>query len=349
MEISHSSERYPGALHGKIVPVCALRRRPVVSIIMPACNVELFVGEAISSMLNQTFDDFEFLIVDDASIDATIDVIRGFDDSRIRLYCNATRLGVAGSLNTLLDKAQGDFIARMDADDISLPYRLATQVAFMRDNEDIWASGGPYTAFVDGDKPVFVRSVPATHDEIKAALVFFNPIAHPFMIYRGDAWRKHVIRYNTSSLYTEDYELWIRLTHKYAEGRMANLQDTIGKHRRHAFSVSARHTDVQWGAAVKLQTRLLQGLGFSVFDKGLAIHAAFFAKRQRVMTIEQVFQVFEWAERLQDANRQKKIYDEGVLRRLLFEQLLRVAEESPEFASTAYKLLAQWNRQVKPT
>jgi hypothetical protein len=123
---------------------------------------------------------------------------------------------------------------------------------------------------------------------------------------------------------------------------MANLPDIIGKHRRHTSSVSVRHTDVQWGAALKLQTRLIQGLGFSVFDKGLAVHASFFAKKQRVMNTEQLFQMFEWAGRLRDANRHRRIYDEGALQRLLFEQLLRVAEESREFASVTYALLAEW-------
>ena len=342
MKISYNSERYPDALQGNLMPARSLQCRPVASIIMPACNAAAFVGEAISSMLHQTLDDFEFLIVDDASTDATVDVIRGFDDSRIRLYCNETRQGVAGSLNILLDKVQGDFIARMDADDISLPHRLETQVAFMRENEDIWICGGAYAVFVDRDKPGFVCDLPATHDEIKAALLFFNPVAHPFVMYRGDAWRKHAIRYSTASPHAEDYELWVRLAHKYTEGRMANLQDVIGKYRRHTASVSAKHTDVQRGAALKLQIQLLQGLGFSVFDKGFAAHAAFFAKKQRVMKIEQVFPIFEWAERLRDANRQKKIYDEGVLQRLLFEHLRRVVVESQEFASVAYNLLAQW-------
>jgi hypothetical protein len=187
-----------------------------------------------------------------------------------------------------------------------------------------------------------VRDTPGTHDEIKAALVCFNPMAHPFMIYRGDIWRKHAIRYSAGFPFAEDYELWVRLTHKYTEGRMANLPDNIGKHRRHTSSVSAQQAELQWGSALKLQTRLIQGLGFSAIDKGLAVHAAFFAKRQRVMTIEQVMRVFEWAERLRDVNRQKKIYDEGVLQRVLFGQLLRVTEESREFASVTYKLLAEW-------
>jgi glycosyltransferase involved in cell wall biosynthesis len=342
MELSHAFARHPAGVEAVLAPTCALRRRPVVSIIMPARNAAAYVGEAISSMLHQTFDDFEFLIVDDASTDATVDVIRCFDDSRIHVFCNATRQGVAESLNVLLDKAQGDFIARMDADDISLPHRLETQVAFMREHEDIWACGGSHTVLVGGDAPTFVRNVPATHDEIKAALVFFNPIAHPFMMYRGDVWKKHAIRYSTAFPYAEDYELWIRLTHAYTEGRMANMQNILGKHRRHTSSVSVKHKDIQWGAAIKLQTRLIQDLGFSVFDKGIAVHATFFSKKQSVTNIEHLSSVFEWAWRLREANRQKKIYDEGALQRLLFEQLLRMTEESREFASDTYTLLAEW-------
>ena len=114
---------------------------PKLSVIMPAYNAEKYIGEAIESILNQTFTDFEFIIIDDGSSDHTADIIKGFHDERIRFIQNEKNSGVANTLNKGLELSQGEYIARMDADDISLPARFEKQVAFMEANPDVAVVG----------------------------------------------------------------------------------------------------------------------------------------------------------------------------------------------------------------
>jgi len=104
---------------------------PKVTVLMPVYNGERYLNEAVDSILGQTFTDFEFLIIDDASTDKTPEILRSYDDPRIRVVTNEENLGLSKSLNKGLALARGEFIARMDADDVSYPYRLQVQHEFM--------------------------------------------------------------------------------------------------------------------------------------------------------------------------------------------------------------------------
>ena len=110
---------------------------PKVTLLMSVFNGQSYLKEAIESILNQTFEDFEFLIINDASKDNSLRIIQSFDDSRIKLVHNSDNIGLTKSLNKGIDLAKGEFIARMDCDDISLPERLSMQVSFMDKNPDI--------------------------------------------------------------------------------------------------------------------------------------------------------------------------------------------------------------------
>ena len=110
---------------------------PKVTLLMSVFNGQSYLKEAIESILNQTFEDFEFLIINDASKDNSLRIIQSFDDSRIKLVHNSDNIGLTKSLNKGIDLAKGEFIARMDCDDISLPERLSMQVSFIDKNPDI--------------------------------------------------------------------------------------------------------------------------------------------------------------------------------------------------------------------
>ena len=124
--------------------------QPKISVVMPAYNAENYIREAIDSILAQTFRDFEFLIIDDGSTDHTVEIIRSYSDSRIRLYQNERNMGVAATLNRGLDLARGEYIARMDADDISLPERFAKQAAYMDAHPDVAVCGSNIILFSEG-------------------------------------------------------------------------------------------------------------------------------------------------------------------------------------------------------
>ena len=138
---------------------------PRVSVVMPAYNAASFITEAVGSTLAQTFTDFELIVVDDGSTDDTATIARAFADDRLRVIGNSANLGMFTSLNIALGSARGEFIARMDADDIMAPTRLAEQVALMDDRPDIVVCGSDMRLFGESDE---ATDLPADDAEIKA-------------------------------------------------------------------------------------------------------------------------------------------------------------------------------------
>lgn len=148
----------------------------MISVVMPVYNGEKYLREAIDSILNQTCTDFEFIILNDASTDETEEIILSYDDPRITYARNETNLQIANTLNKGIALAKGKYIARMDADDISLPERFERQIKFMEDNPDIDVCGCSMKTF--GMQNVIYR-VPKTHDEIMVKLLCGFALAHP--------------------------------------------------------------------------------------------------------------------------------------------------------------------------
>lgn len=186
---------------------------PPVTVLMTVYNGSTYLPQAVESVLNQTFTDFEFLIIDDGSTDESVACIRSYGDSRIRLVCNESNLGQAGSLNRGLELARGKYIARMDQDDICLPDRLQKQVDFLDRRPDItvvatWIymidsdgrKTGPWGVKMD-DYGTFVSSL---------LMAQGCPFCHPSIMFRREAV-SHVGGYDETFAPCEDFELWVRL------------------------------------------------------------------------------------------------------------------------------------------
>lgn len=210
---------------------------PKISVIMPVYNGEKYLAEAIDSILNQTFIDFEFIIIDDGSTDCTIDIIRKYDDPRIILIINEYNLGIAKSLNKGINLAQGKYIARMDQDDISLYERLAKQIAFLEENPSICVVACR-AGLIDsnGNDLGLCLSEPQTIEEIKTQLPKINCIVHPSVMMRADVAKTY--QYNekmvTKRRDYEDYELWLRLISD--NHKIAKIAENIIKYRVHSES-----------------------------------------------------------------------------------------------------------------
>jgi len=196
---------------------------------MPAYNAEKFLEESISSILNQTFPDFELLIGDDGSTDRTLEIIQSFSDDRMIVIRNEKNLGIPYTLNRLIKASKGEYIARQDSDDISLPKRLEKQVAFLDKNPEIGLCGTQITWF--GSKRKRIR-VPLQDEDIKASMLVFNPICQPTVMYRKSCLTK---QYNPSFEVAEDYDLCYELS---KETKLANLPDVLLKYRWHENSIS---------------------------------------------------------------------------------------------------------------
>ena len=228
-----------------------IKSLPLVTVIMPVYNSERYVAEAIESILDQTFTDFEFLIIDDASTDRTKSIIKSYKDPRIHVIEKPDNTGYTRSLNLGLKKAKGRYIARMDSDDISFPERFEKQVSFLNANPKYILCGTSYS-IIDQDHQVLL---PKTNKEIRLNLLRTNCIAHPTIMLKKDIIKKYSLQYDPKMEPSEDYDLWVRLL---PLGKLYNLQEVLLKYRLHNSSVSRKRIREQEVAAVEVKLKLLQ-------------------------------------------------------------------------------------------
>ncbi len=204
---------------------------PLVSVLMPAYNGEKYLAEAIDSILTQTFADFEFIIVDDGSTDGSAQIIRDYAqrDERIRFFQHAVNRGQSSALNTGLAEARGEYIAGMDADDISLPERLRKQVDFLNKNPAIGVVA-TWRRLIDQDaQPLDIVEAPANHVHIVFNLVIGAVNIGGALAMMRRSLLESVGGYDESVL-VRDWELWTRLA---SRTRFANLPETLYLNRKH--------------------------------------------------------------------------------------------------------------------
>lgn len=210
-----------------------------VSVLLPVYNCEKFVAEAIDSILTQSFNDFELIIVNDGSTDRSAEIIRSYTDPRIVYIENDQNAGLVRVLNSGLSMAQGVFIARMDADDISYPGRFEKQVSYLLAHPEIGVVGSAMQEINSEGRDLSSCRFPENHDLIAWALCFRNPIVHPSVMMR----REILINnggYPTELIIPEDYYLWHLLISKT---KFANLPEILIKYRQHEDSVRVRLKD----------------------------------------------------------------------------------------------------------
>jgi glycosyltransferase involved in cell wall biosynthesis len=216
---------------------------PKITVLMPVYNVAGYVGEAIESILNQTFTDFELLIIDDGSTDATYEKAGSFADPRIRLIRNESNIGLANTLNKGIESARGEYIARMDGDDISLPQRLEKQLVILEQHPKTDICGAGYRFFGSKNYEVIY---PCTHDAIRVGLIFGCCMIIPLM--RRESLIKHNLRYEQKFFPAEDYRFWIRCIGQLT---MHNLQEVLFLYRAHPAQVSeTMHNQSEMAAGI---------------------------------------------------------------------------------------------------
>ncbi len=188
-----------------------MEKLPKVSVVMSVYNDATYLGQAIESILDQTLTNFEFLIINDGCTDGSRAIISSFDDPRIRLIVNETNLGLPTSLNKGIEFARGEYIARQDADDVSLPDRLAEQQTFLDTHRDVAVVGCWWTRIdLDGDE--FTRcEIPDDDAIIKAKLIRDNvKFPHGSSMFRKEPF-EYVGGYHPDFHFTQDLDLWLRL------------------------------------------------------------------------------------------------------------------------------------------
>lgn len=287
---------------------------PRVTVLMPVYNGEKHLGEAIESILAQTFRDFELLIIDDGSSDHSVEIIGSYDDLRIRLVRNQQNSGITATLNLGLRLAAGDYIVRMDADDISLPERLSKQVAFMDSHQDIGVCGTWVETI--GEPSGQLWRYPTRPEITKARLLFTSALAHPSVIMRREKLFGAELFYDPSFLHAEDYELWVRASRHCA---LSNIGEVLLLYRLHASQISRIHLEQQRATIERIQLIQLEQVAIQPTPQELEVHNAL-GTDQFQLTEDFIRRADAWLRKLKLANAAASVYDEPAFTTMLAER-----------------------------
>ncbi len=214
-----------------------------ISVVMACKNEEKYLGQAMDSIISQTFKNYEFIIINDGSTDRTESIIREYMniDSRIKLLINNESKGLTRCLIDAISNAKGEYIARQDADDISLPDRLEKQVIFLNGNLDCSVLGACIETIDENGSPVDVK-VPITGKRnVDKHLRYGNILAHGSVMFRKEEYEK-VGGYNSKFIVAQDYDLWLRMS---KNARIDNLPNVLYRWRINKESISAKRKDRQ--------------------------------------------------------------------------------------------------------
>lgn len=228
---------------------------PVVSIVMPVYNGEKYLNAAIDSILGQTYRDFEFLIINDCSSDATEKIIRGYSDARIRVISNDENKGIAVSLNTGFAAAKGKYIARMDADDIACPQRIKKQVDFLQAHPEVGVCAGNIQYIgASQEQRMFSQS----SGRIAVDLLFNCAVCHPTVMIRKEILQNDHLEYDGRYEKAEDYKLWCQAV---LVTEIAAVKEIVLFYRLHPGQVTNRCAGVQKKVTDIVRMEYLESLG----------------------------------------------------------------------------------------
>lgn len=270
---------------------------------MPVYNGDQYLREAIDSILNQDFTDFEFVIIDDGSDDESLQIIRSYTDSRIRLIIHDSNQGLIRTLNEGLVEARGELIARMDCDDICHPNRLDKQVAFMDQQPQVGVCGTWFELMPSRQQ----IKHPESDAAIKVGLLKHSMIGHPTAVIRKSILEKYNLYYNASYPHAEDYAFWVACAR---HTRLANIPEVLLWYRQHEQQISQKYAMIQEQTTDKILAELIGELGIVPMCHDLDFHKSIVIKQS--LHLSRVFMegAYLWIFKLKQANKKYKKFEE---------------------------------------
>lgn len=301
---------------------------PLISVILPVYNVERYVAAAIQSVLNQTYRNFELIILNDASTDGSKEIIFSFTDSRIRYVENERNLMLIKTLNKGVGLAKGKYIARMDADDICVPSRFERQICFLeRDQTYIMCGSWAKIIDSDGNKTGRIKRIDSD-GLLKVNMLFTTPFVHPTVMIRTDALKKNL--YSEEALHCEDMELWSRLAMNESF-RFANIPEYLLNYRWHDRNISVEHSVHQSNFRSKVLGPYVERLSGTLTEDDSRTHFSLFESNVDFKNSCIREKTRKWIRFLLEQNATKKIYDESDLKALLLSRWFLLNVRSRRF------------------
>lgn len=276
---------------------------PKVSVLMPVYNGERYISQAIDSILSQRFRDFELIVIDDGSTDSSAEIIGSYSDKRVRYVANPTNLGLAGARNRAIEVSNGDYLAWLDCDDISLPGRLLKQVALLDEHPNVGLCGTWVRTL--GLESEQVWQYPSDSGFVRARMLFDDPVATSAAMVRRSCLAADELHFDTRFPPAEDYDLWERVSRA---SRVCNIAEVLTLYRIHPNQISTIRREQQRKSVWEIQSRLLKQLHVAPSEEERSLHLEigvgwyFGADEARLNLTE------EWLNKLASANDKTAVF-----------------------------------------
>lgn len=288
-----------------------------ISIVLPVYNVAPFIQQTIESLLQQSFQDFELLVLDDCSTDDTVERVRSFVDSRIKLLVNIQNLGRAGTDNAALAFVRGEYIAKMDGDDLCHPERLARQAAYLDGHPDVNVVGSWMQNF---GASTYLNRYPSTPNAAQVATLFTLPTGNPSVMMRTQLFREQGMCYDAALRQTEDYDFFARYVRKL---RIVTLPEALIQYRVPLDTSKGTILTERATMADEVRSRLLSGWGIICTARELQIHNTI-AMLDRPLGDIHLEEIDAWLRKLIYYNDEQPLFEPAALRYGLGERWFEV-------------------------
>lgn len=276
-----------------------MTKLPSITVIMPVFNTGKFVKDAIQSILDQSFSDFEFIVINDGSTDESLEIIKTFSDKRIKILNNASNVGNYPSRNRGLRIAKGKYICVMDADDTAFPNRFERQFIFMEENPDIGLAGSGFRYF-GKEQDIFREN---DFERIKVSLLRNNCFIHPTLIMRHEFLKKYNLRYNEKYYYSADYDLIVRAAGLFL---VTNILEILLNYRIHDQQITMKNRAKQMQYADEIAIQQLKYIGIDPVETETQLHINLLKGNSIEYSKKQ--ELYDWIKKILTANQNKKYY-----------------------------------------
>lgn len=294
---------------------------PLISVVMSVYNEENYLQEAVDSILKQTVQDFELIIVDDCSTDRTREILRGYRDPRIRVIWNEENKGLTANLNLAISLAKGQYIARMDGDDLSHPDRFEKELRYLKEHPEMKLISCRTETF---GREHLRSDIQGDPEYLRCRMLVRPVLAHPGFLVRGEVFRKLGFRYDETFRQAQDYDLAARLSRKYAIGI---CPEVLLEYRAHKGQVSSKAGSRQFANADRVRARLLEELGIHLNEEEWKDYHRLVLE-EHTEDKDVYLRVMRILDHIVEQNGKKKIYDPVILKdalgRMMADWIIRV-------------------------
>jgi len=306
---------------------------PEISVIIPVFNAAPFLKESIESILNQTFSDFELLILNDKSTDKSLEIIKKFQlqDNRIIIIDKAQNTGPANLRNEGINAAKGNFIALMDADDISLPTRFEKQIAVLKNNPEIGVCGTWFTFFGSEKNKIIKHSI--NSDAIKVSFLHSCNIGNPTVMFKKEVLGD--LKFDNDYVPVEDYDLWSRLL---AKTSFYNIPESLLNYRQHNNNISKTKIDNVNRSVKKVKINQLHNLDIAAEDPKIEFYLNAISYKKG-LSPEEVIETITASHFLSSQNQKLKYFNQELLQKHITKNLIRTVRNAGSYNLAFYKHL----------